>query len=116
MHARVLEWGAYLANIFSGQTLFSVWVALAPIHSDVMAFIPGNHKDTIQRLCFYNQKLGAPLFFLLFFPIKATVFHSPLSVKDCFLSAVSLLQCRLQPSRVSLQRKTFSPLDSSTHN
>ncbi len=76
MHVRMLKWAAYPFNIFSGETLFYVWVPLAPIHSDVMAFIPGNHKDTIQRLCFYNQKLGAPLFSIIF-PIKAAVFHSP---------------------------------------
>lgn len=43
--------------------------------SDIMAFIPGNHKDTIQQLCFYNLKLGAPLSSIVF-PIKGSVFHS----------------------------------------
>lgn len=86
----MLKWVAYPFNVFSGQTRFSVWVPLAPLHSDVMAFIPGNHKDTIQRLCFYNQKLGAPLFFY-YFSNQSRSISFPLSVKDCFPSAVLLI-------------------------
>lgn len=72
------------SHLFRSDSLLCLG-SLGVRHLDVMAFIPGNHKDTIQRLCFYNQKLGARLFFSIIFPIKAAVFHYPSEQKVVFL-------------------------------
>lgn len=59
-----------------------------------MAFIPWNHTDTIQRLCFYNQKTRCS-FFLLFFQSKPQYFIPP-QCKIIFLLRYSCsIDCNL---------------------
>lgn len=80
----------FIFNVFSDQAVLYVWFILASIYLKMIAFIPGNHKDTIQKLCFYNQKLEAPLFFY-YFSNQSHSISFPLRAQDCFPSAVLLM-------------------------
>lgn len=117
MHVHMLKLAAYPFNIFFPGPDSLLCLGSLCSHPFRHNGIHSRKIIKIQfRDCFYNQQPGAPLFFFYYFSNQSRSISFPLSIKDCFPSAVLLMQRSLRPPRVSLLRKTFSSLCSSMHN
>ena len=119
MHVHMLKLAAYPFNIFFFFFGPDSLLCLGSFGSHPFRHNGIHSRKIIKtqfRDCFYNQQPGAPLFFFYYFSNQSRSISFPLSIKDCFPSAVLLMQGSLRPPRVSLLRKTFSSLDSSMHN